>query len=126
MSVSGKDVRCWFLAALVCLTAVLSLTASEPYRRTQSQSRNRNVRVVRLDDHDQDHSFEAVVLSYAASDAGWQDGPDVATLLDLGPPLPTVHSTPITQAGRLGRPPAFFEVAFSPRGPPAPSRLIVL
>ena len=55
-------------SVLLCLIAAFAISPPEAFYRTQSGNRHRPARTVRLDDHDHDHSLEAVQFSF---DQGW-------------------------------------------------------
>ena len=66
---------------LLCLIAAFAVSPPEAVYRTQSGNRHRTARTVRLDDHDHDHSLEALQtgLDFMASSVGDGD-PAVAVL----------------------------------------------
>lgn len=99
---------------LLCLFVAFAVSPPEAFYRTHSGSRNRTTRPVRLDDHDHDHTLEAIQTGFdlLASSAG--DGDKllavlpsrVITLGNGGPPgelLLPAESSPVCAVVSLVR-----------------------
>ena len=81
MRVGRDKQRISVASLLLCLLAAFAISPPEAFYRTQSGNRNRTARTVRLDDHDHDHSLEALRtgLDFLASSVG-DGGTPVAVL----------------------------------------------
>ena len=66
---------------LLCLIAALAISPADAFYRSNGGNRQRTQRTVRLDDHEHDHSLEAIQtgLDFLASSAG-DGGPHDAVL----------------------------------------------
>ena len=74
----GRDKQRLSVASLLlCLIAAFAISPPEAFYRTNSGNRHRTARTVRLDDHDHDHSLEALQtsLDFMASSLGDGDAP---------------------------------------------------
>lgn len=99
---------------LLCLFVAFAVSPPEAFYRTHSGNRNRAPRAVRLDDHDHDHTLEAIQtgFDFLASPPGDGDRlvavlpSRVVTLGNGGPPgdlLLTNESNPVSAVVSLLR-----------------------
>ena len=90
---------------LLCLIAALAISPADAFYRSNAGNRQRTQRTIRLDDHEHDHSLEAIQtgLDFLASSAG-DGGTHVAILPAAvifsgsgGPPGELVRIRPVTR-----------------------------
>jgi hypothetical protein len=119
MSVLGKDTRCWVLAAIICLAGLIPALTSEQFCRTKSQNRVRTARVIRLDDHDHDHSLDGAALALETAGHSWMDEPAPGisgSLVALHPPF--TPATAVHVSERPGYPGSRSRGSLHLRAPP--------